>query len=221
MVLKQLKKYLKYILILSAIVVLSLIIYAYYEEQVTYIFNHPRVLASYGIRGYLLMILAVVVQIIIAFLPGEMVEVIAGIVYGPFLGLALCLIGTFIGTSLVYIMVKRWGVRLVERFFNRHQINRIKVIEKERRLFPIFFLIFLIPGTPKDLITYMMPLMPLTLKQVILITIVGKIPSIVTSTFAGEYLVQKDYLRVVVIYIITGLFALGGYYFYNFVTRKK
>lgn len=215
------KKYLKYLILIGIVVIVSIFTYVFYEEQVTYIFNHPRELASYGFLGYCLMVLAVMVQIIIAFLPGEMVEVIAGIVYGPFLGLLLCMIGTVLGTGVVYYMVKRWGVGLVERFFDRHQIDQIKVIEHERRLFPIFFIIFLIPGTPKDLITYMMPLMPLNFKQVILITLVGKIPSIVTSTYAGEYLVQKNYMSVLVIYLFTGIVALGGYYLYNYFTRKK
>ena len=103
-----------------------------------------------GFSGALMLIFAVVLQIVIAFLPGEPLEIMAGVLYGSWLGLLLCLIGALLGSIIIYILVKKLGLPFVAKFFKEEQISQLHFLKNEQKLFSILFFIFflLIPCMP-------------------------------------------------------------------------
>lgn len=163
-------------------------------EPLSYFVMHPQMIQQMGSIGILAMIGAFLIQIVLAFLPGEMLEIMAGMIYGPWWGLAICLMGSLLGSSFVFMMVKKLGEPIVEKFFSKEKIQSLKFLKDERRLTSALFIIFLIPGTPKDLLTYVMPLTNISLKSFLLITTIARIPSVLTSTLGGGWVASHDYL---------------------------
>ena len=85
----------------------------------------------------------------------------------------------------------------------------------------MIFLLFFIPGTPKDLLTYFVGLTDIRLKTFLLLSMVARIPSVITSTFGGHLLGQEKYTGAVALYAITGLMSLLGMVGYNNYLKKK
>lgn len=208
-------------LVFVGILCLSFILLAIalYQPFSQWISNSPS-LKNAGVSGAFLLVFGVVAQIILAFLPGEPLEIMAGVLYGPWLGLLLCMVGALIGSIIVYGLVKKLGMPLVSKFFKEKDINQFKFLHNEKRLFSVLFIIFLIPGVPKDILTYLMPLTTLNLSQFLIITTIARIPSIITSTIGGGYVASHDYHLAVITFIITAIITFIGLKYYHSKTKK-
>lgn len=165
----------------------------------------------HGLRE-LYMIGLISLQIFLAFLPGEPLELVAGFLFGSVGGTILCLAGSMIGTLIVYLLVQKFGHRIISLFFKQKTVDELhQVLEKRNSLYWMF-LIFLIPGSPKDLMTYVVSLSNIALWKWLLLTTVGRIPSIITSTFMSGSIKEGNYLMAIVILIVTlALVGAGGY----------
>ncbi len=140
---------------------------------------------SLGALGYLVMIAIQMIQIIVAFIPGEIVEILAGVMYGGFGGLLVCLIGCVIASSGIFLLSKKLGARFTQRFFTKDNLDKYSYLRDSRRMEIVVFVLFLLPGTPKDMLTYVAGTTPMKLVQFLLISTFARIPSIVSSTFIG------------------------------------
>lgn len=127
-----------------------------------------------------------IVQVLLAFLPGEPVELASGYAFGFWEGTALCLVASGLATSAIYWATRRWGWKLVGLFFDRSLFDRFSWLKSAKRLELIMLIVFLIPGTPKDFLTYFAGLTNMRFLPVVLIATFGRIPSIVTSTIAAS-----------------------------------
>ena len=93
-----------------------------------------------------------------------------------------------LGGLLVFLFVRRFGVKAVEVFFPREKIESLRFLHNEKRLALWVFILFFIPGTPKDIMTYIVPLTPMKLSTFLLLSTVARLPSVVTSTTLGPTL---------------------------------
>ena len=91
-------------------------------------------------------------QVAIAVLPGEPLEIAAGYAFGAWQGMALCLIGALLGCLVVVPLTRRYGTRLMRLFFKQEQIDSLGFLQNTKRLKLLVFVIFFIPGSPKDLL---------------------------------------------------------------------
>ncbi len=132
-------------------------------------------------------------QVFVAIIPGEPMELGAGYAFGAVEGTLLCLAGTIIGSMAVYFFVRRFGIRAVEIFFPVEKIESLRFLRNTRRRNTLMFLLILIPGTPKDLLGYFAPLTGMGPLTWLFITSVARIPSIVTSTIGGSALGMQNY----------------------------
>ena len=96
----------------------------------------------------------VILQVIIAVLPGEPFEIAAGYAFGAIEGTILCIIASTLGSVMVFLLVRYFGVPLVEVFFPEEKLKKLKFLKTTPKRDIIFFIIFMIPGTPKDLLCY-------------------------------------------------------------------
>lgn len=160
-------------------------------------------------------------QVFIALIPGEVVEVSAGVLFGPWMGLLYSLIGVAIGSSIVFMFTKLLGIRFVELFVDSDKINNMKLIKNNRRLNGLVFMIFFIPGTPKDLLTYLIGLTRMKLGTFLALSLIARTPSILTSTLAGNALRDKDYRLTIIIFAITGAAAVIGYIAYSIISKRS
>jgi uncharacterized membrane protein YdjX (TVP38/TMEM64 family) len=140
---------------------------------------------SLGFLGWLVSLGIQLLQIFVAFIPGEPVELMLGYVWGPWLGTFTCLLGIFIGTALIYFFVKKLGRKFVVRAVGEADLTKYKFLSNRSRAQMTVFILFFIPGTPKDALTYIAPLAPIPTVSYLLITTFARIPSIVTSTIQG------------------------------------
>ncbi len=174
-----------------------------------------------GVLGPLVFIGIQILQIVFAFIPGEVVEVGAGYAFGPWFGLLLCLIGVFVATVIIFYSTKTFGKKIASSIIENERVNRLKFLNNSKKLEMVMFILYFVPGTPKDVITYMAGLTSINPKMFIIISVFARIPSIITSTYVGHTLVKKDYIATFLIFIITGVVGIAGIYVYHKFTEKK
>lgn len=175
---------------------------------------------SLGVLGFFVMLGIQVLQIIIAIIPGEPIEIISGVLYGGFGGLCLCLLGILIGTAIIYFTVKKLGSPFVRKFVSEEQMSRFTFLSDAKRLETLTFILFFIPGTPKDVLTYLVPLTEIRPIRFFLIATFARIPSIITSTYIGENLMSGNIWTTVIIFLVAGILGIGGILFNNFFLDK-
>ena len=174
-----------------------------------------------GLWGRAAFVGMMAVQIIAAMIPGEPLEMGAGYAFGALEGTILCIIGCVIGSALVFLFVRRFGVKLVEVFFPREKIRSLRFLQDSRRLNLLTFIVFFIPGTPKDLLSYFIGLTDMKLGTWLLITAVARIPSIVTSTVTGDALGLKDYQFALIAFGVTLALSLAGILVYRRLSARR
>ena len=153
----------------------------------------------------------VVAQIVVAVLPGEPVELAAGYLFGFWEGTAICLLGGLVGTLLVMALVRTLGMRVVHLFFSAEQLEGVAWLRDSKRFELVMLLVFLVPGTPKDVLTYAAGLTDCPWWRVAAIATVGRIPSVVTSTLAAGFASQGAWGAAGVTVAVTlALVGAGG-----------
>ena len=174
-----------------------------------------------GIWGRIAFVGMVVFQVVIALLPGEPFEIGAGYAFGIIEGTVLCVIGITIGSLIVFTLVKRFGVKLVEVFFDFEKIRSLKFLQNKKKLNMFVFLLFFLPGTPKDLLTYFLGLTSVNKGKVIFLASVARLPSVITSILGGSALVSKQYVLAVIVFAITLAISLFGYIIYDKIIKDN
>lgn len=161
-------------------------------------------------------------QILLAFLPGEPVELASGYAFGFLEGTLVCMAASAVASSLIYWAVRRWGWSLVGIFFDRRHLDRFSWMHDARRLELVMLVAFLIPGTPKDFLTYFAGLTSMRFPAVLAITTLGRIPSIATSTVAASAFGSGDYgVAVAAVVAAVALAAAGGVIYRRFEARVR
>ncbi len=176
---------------------------------------------SYGIWGRLIFVGMVVLQVIVAFIPGEPIELAAGYAFGFWEGTLLSLAGFILGSWLVFGLVRRFGVKLVEVFFSPEKILEFSFLKNPKKTKTIAFLLMLIPGTPKDFLSYFAGLTKLTVKQWLLIVAIGRIPSLITSTATGAAAGQENYILSLIMLGITMVLTVVGILYYRTICKQQ
>ena len=170
--------------------------------------------------GALVYCLVTVVQILLAFLPGEPLELAAGYAFGAVKGSLLCLLAEGIGSILVLLLVRRFGPGLVRLFFSEEQLERLKFLHYSPKRLLLFAIIFMVPGTPKDLLCYFAGLTDIDLVKLIIICTVGRIPSVVTSTLGGSAIGDRSYVFAIAVFAVTAVLSVAGIAVYNHICAK-
>lgn len=176
---------------------------------------------SFGPLGWLVLLGLQFLQVFIALIPGELLETAAGYAFGPWLGTAICYVGVGLASSLIFALTRRYGVKLVEIFVARERINELRFLNTERKRNNLIFLLYFIPGTPKDLLTYFVGLTDIKLSTFLVLSMIARIPSVISSTFGGHLLGEERYTGAIILYGITGLVSALGLWGYNVYLKKK
>lgn len=176
---------------------------------------------SYGWQGRIVLLGLQFFQVVVAFIPGELVEAGAGYAFGAVEGALLCIAGAALASCAVFLLTRLFGVRLVEMFVSRDKINQLRFINSEQKLKRLVFLLFFIPGTPKDVLTYFVGLTRIRLSEFLVISSIARIPSVVSSTIGGDVISHQHYGIAVLIFAVTGLVSLMGMQLYSLLLKRK
>lgn len=176
---------------------------------------------SHGLWSHIAFVGMVAFQVVVALIPGEPLEIGAGYAFGFWEGTLLCISGVLLGGALVFWMTRKWGTKIVSLFFSMEKIQSLKFLQNTQRLHVLTFILFFIPGTPKDLLTYVAGLTPIRFEVYLLISNLARIPSIVTSTIGGNALGEKNYLFAIIIFVVVGVVSVVGLLIYRKITAWR
>lgn len=170
-----------------------------------------------GPFGVFIILTVMFLKIFLIFIPGEPIELLAGICYGTYKGLLVICIGALINSTIIMFLVRKLGRSFLYTFVNKEKIEKLENSSflKKKNLEFILILLFAVPGTPKDLLTYIGAFLPINPVKFIIISTIARIPTIISSTVAGDKLVDGNLIFVIAIYLITFIISIFGVYFFN------
>lgn len=164
--------------------------------------------------GLIIMTLLCAIQVVIALIPGELLEIAAGYAFGGLVGTLVCMVGLTLGSVVAILLARRFGRRLVESLYPREKIDALPILNAPKKRNAMTFLLFLIPGTPKDLFTYVIGMTDMSIPLYIALTAIARIPSIVMSTIGGGALSDDKLGHAIIIFIVAAVVSGCGYLAY-------
>ena len=173
-----------------------------------------------GIWGPVIYVALVIFQILIAFIPGEPLEIAAGYVFGTFKGTVLCIAAASLGSIIVLLLVRKFGKALLEIYFDKEKIENLKFLQSSEKKIIIFLILFIVPGTPKDLLCYYGGLTDISMPLLIFICTICRFPSIITSTIGGNALGTGEYGFAVIVFAVTAVISAIGILIYKRMNKS-
>ena len=170
--------------------------------------------------GALALVLISAAQVVVALVPGEVVEIAAGYVFGSWIGSFLCLVGIVLGSSTTILLVRRFGARFVYAFYPKEKIDALPIINDPAKRNLLTFILFVIPGTPKDLFTYAIGLTDMSIPLYIALTTVARFPSVILSTVSGNAVGDENYTKAILFAVITAAVSGIGLLIYNMLSKR-
>lgn len=178
-------------------------------------------LLSFGAMGRVIFVGIRALQTVVKIIPAEPLEIGSGFAYGIWGGLLWCMMGTEIGSFFILLLSKLFGLKFMKLFVPAEKMDSFNYLKNKKNIYPILFLIYLIPGSPKDLITYFAWTMPVSTPMFLLVTGIARIPSIITSTWCGAQLGEKNYVAAAIIFGATAVCSFIGLAIYRRFEKKK
>jgi uncharacterized membrane protein YdjX (TVP38/TMEM64 family) len=134
-------------------------------------------------------------QVVAAPIPGEVTGFLGGYMYGAFLGIFLSTAGLTLGSWLAFFLSKTFGRPFVEKFVKKETIERYDYLLKRHKGAFLVFLLFLIPGFPKDYLCYILGLGPMATAEFLVISTIGRFFGTVLLTLGGIFFRNRQYYR--------------------------
>ena len=201
------KKIWKILAFLMLILFVSGLLLAFHPDLHKLIIN-PEILAdfirSYGVYSKLALVIIQMIQVIIFWIPGEVTQVAAGFVFGAGWGFILSFMGIMLGSFFNFYIARLVGKPLLVKIIDTHTLLKIETALKEDKGQIALFLIFLMPGIPKDALCYVAGATGISYISFILISGAGRIPALFFSVLFGENISTGHYTEII---LITALFT--------------
>lgn len=163
-----------------------------------------------GPLGVVMLLALQFLQVVVAFIPGEAVQVVAGVLYGPWVGAAIILLGCVLSSAVVFQLVHKLGAPFVRNMVSDKYLDKIRGFEEGGKLNLAVFVLFLIPGLPKDVFTYIVPLTSIGMREFLLLTTTARIPGVVVSTYAAHGFIEGRYLESAIVFVVAAAVAVVG-----------
>lgn len=176
-----------------------------------------------GFKGVIFVLLLQILQIVVAVIPGQPMEIVSGMLYGPIGGIFVCLVGIFIGTAIVFYLVRKLGTDFMQLFFSPEKIDSIKnskIFKNSTKFEFIMLIIFVIPMMPKDIFIYLGGISPVRPKRFLAIATLARIPGLFLTVYMGNRISNGNFSMVVVLIAIILIIAAIGYFIYSRIEQK-
>lgn len=167
-----------------------------------------ELITSQGPLGVLILLGMQLLQIIVAFIPGEVVQIAAGMMYGPLWGSVVILVGCVLSSMVVYELVHKLGAPFVRSMVGEKQLLKFRQFELSGKFGVTVFILFLIPGFPKDVLTYIVPLSDMNFRTFLLLSTISRTPGVIISTYAAAGLADGNIVTSVIIFVVAALIAI-------------
>lgn len=166
-------------------------------------------LEKYQSQSMLVYVGLQIIQIVISFIPGQAFQMAAGYLYGFWTALGLAMLGAILGTIITFYLAKLLGRDFLHMAFGEEKMKYYIEKLNSKKAYTIVFLIYLIPGIPKDMVSYAAGLSEIKFKPFVILSAVGRLPGMVGCLLMGNLLESKNYTGVIIIGVIAVIaFAL-------------
>ena len=165
---------------------------------------------SSGIIGLLSLFGLQVAQIFLFIVPGEPLEILAGMCYGGLWGTVFIMLSACITSTVIFLLVRKFGKKFVYEFCDEKRVSKIeqsKIFQNPKKIELILLILFFVPGTPKDLLVYVSGLLPIKTSRFIIISTFARFPSVISSTLAGASLAVGNWKMSVILYAVIFIIA--------------
>ena len=158
--------------------------------------------------AFVLIILIQMIQVIICFLPGQPIQFASSYMFGIIPGFLLALIGAVLGTAITFFMSKILGRDMVNLLFDKDKVDDYHRKLNSGKGLSIVTLIYLIPGVPKDLVSYVAGISDMKFRPFILLSSIARIPGMLGSVLLGHFVETHNFAAIAVLGILTALLYL-------------
>lgn len=207
---------LKYKYILLAIIIAAALFFFIKEKYGQYIvtYYNPEAIKnwilSFGSLSFMIFMLLQIIQVVLFFIPGEVVQAAGGYIYGTLAGAGISLLGATLGAIITFLIARRYGDRLLKRILPRKDYEKTRSLIDRPKNKLILFILYLIPGFPKDVLGYVAGITPIRLRWFIIFSTIARIPGIIMSTYIGSSLYEKNYLLVIITIVLMVILLVIG-----------
>lgn len=210
---KFILKYKYTLLAAAAAIALLVFLYIRFGDYIKTYYEPEHVkewIMSFGQLSFLVFIALQLLQVILFFIPGEVVQVAGGYIFGTFLGAALSLFGITLGSVATFLIGRKYGSSLLQKILPQKDYEKTRELIDKPKNRMIIFILYLLPGFPKDVLGYVCGITPIKLKWFIIFSTLARIPGIVISTFVGSNLYEQNYLIVgIAIVLMVAVLVVG------------
>ena len=165
---------------------------------------------SFGPLAPLSYVVVLAAQVVVAPIPGHLLGFVGGYLFGPFWGTVYSLVGVTIGSTVVFVLSRRFGRPYVERMLAPELVSRFDAFVADSGTVGIF-LVFLIPGLPDDAVCFLVGLTRLPLRRLVVLVAVGRAPAFALVSLAGAGAATGAYEQVVALLGVFAALSLAGY----------
>lgn len=195
----------KILFLVTIVIGIPLYIYFFKHDWLAQFKDFSDVLAyleSYKTESIIIYIGLQVIQIIISVIPGQVFQFAAGYLYTFFPSLLFSIIGAFIGTTISFFLARWLGSDFVHLFFGKEKTTEYVEKLNSKRAYTIVFLLYLIPGIPKDVVSYAAGVSEMNFKAFILLSMVGRLPGMMGSLMIGSMWHKEEYAGMIILGVI-------------------
>jgi uncharacterized membrane protein YdjX (TVP38/TMEM64 family) len=185
--------------------------------------NRDQLIASLrgsGPTGPLLCVAVQFVQVVIFFIPGEITQFAAGYVFGAGMGFLYSAVGIMLGSAFNFYFARMFGRPALEKFIHHETLDKIDHALNNAKGKSAVFLLFLLPGMPKDAMSYGAGLSAIGLGEFVVVSGLARSPAMMLSILLGAQYSTQNYGRMAITGVVATL-AIAGYWFYERRRNQK
>ncbi len=194
-------------ILLLIIIVIGIPLYAYFFKHDWLMqfkdFNDiVSYLRDYKMQAIPIYIFLQIIQIVISVIPGQVFQLAAGYLYTFLPALVLSIIGAFLGTVISFFLARWLGSDFVHLFFGKEKTHEYVQKLNSKKAYMAVFFIYLIPGIPKDVVSYAAGISEMKFKPFILLSLVGRLPGMMGSIMIGSMWHKEEYVGMIALCVI-------------------
>ncbi|KUK08653.1 MAG: hypothetical protein XD49_1296 [Caldanaerobacter subterraneus] len=212
------------LLLTLVFVLLILVLSVTYGKEITLLVSNPEKfrnwINSFGSLGVLIFISIQVFQVVVFVIPGEVVQVAGGYLYGTILGTLYSVIGITLGSLICFSIARILGYDFVKNIVSEEKLKKFDYIINNPKGEIVLFLLFFLPGMPKDALSYIAGITPVKFYNFFIITLFARLPGIFFSAYIGSNLGSKNYLMAGLVAVIALVLFLAGVYKRDVIIEK-
>ena len=203
--------------------VLLLVLTVVFWSDLWTLFSSPETLRQWirgtGVIAPLVFVVVQAFQVVFFFIPGEIPQVAGGYMFGLWMGTLLSLLGISLGATFNFLIARLLGVPFVNILFSAEKVERTRRIAGSPKAKLSFFLFFLIPGIPKDILCYVAGLSVMKLPVFLIFSTLGRIPGIIGSALIGDAAADRRWILAGTIFFVAAVLFVFGFLFRERIQR--